>query len=56
MCLLSKAQLYKLFDTEGCTSSDVLLGLCNPNLYYRGGLYDPLQDPKGMLSFKELSW
>ena len=24
MCLLSKAQLYKLFDTEGCTSSDVL--------------------------------
>lgn len=55
MCLLSKAQLYKLFDTEDCTSSDVLLSLHIPNLYYHGGLCDPLQDSKGMLSFKKLS-
>ena len=52
-----KAQLYKFFETEGCTLKDVLLRVYTIQIckYKVVGNRDPLQDQKGMLSFKKLS-
>ena len=47
-----KEQLQKIFETEECTSNDVLLAVyIIKSKYHLGGPCNPFQDQEGMLSF-----
>ena len=52
-----KTQLYKFFETEGCTSNDVLFTVYTIQIFKYKVVchHGSLQDQEGRFSFKELS-